>query len=288
MLSMLLMGLVLAAQEPGAEAPKKEAAQDAAADSPERAIRSFILALMTKDVPALKAVTLPADDLEKILPPQAVPAESLDAFKEQVAQLPVRLLKAGEEVELIDGQTYKARAEDVGTDCAVVLPQGAAFPLASRRVDGRWKVDVSPSVESMKGAANSKPAPPPKPVDVAPIKDKVVIKPDQEFQVQFARQGDVLSAPKVLEAPKDGAAPEAKAEAVHFDFSKEGDNLTLATRNPYPKNLIFRAAIKHKGRKGYVETSIVPVRAGIFGIEMWRDPIEELVLFDFKLEADKP
>jgi hypothetical protein len=32
----------------------------------------------------------------------------------------------------------------------------------------------------------------------------------------------------------------------------------------------------------------VPVKAGLFSLELWQEPIEELVLFDFKLVAEKP
>ena len=45
----------------------------------------------------------------------------------------------------------------------------------------------------------------------------------------------------------------------------------------------FRALARIKGRKDYFETSIVPVRSGLLGIEVWQDEIEELVLFDFQL-----
>ena len=282
----MLIGLVLAAQDAGTAAQKKEAGQEASADSPERSIRSFIVAMFTKDVPALRAVTLPVDDLETILPPQPLPPESLDAFKEQIARLPVRRLKAGESVKLAGGRTYETRAEDVGPDRAVVLPEGAAFPLASRLVDGRWRIDVSPIIANTKAAANPEPPASPKTVDLGPIKDKVVIKPGQKIDIQFTREGDSLSAPKVLATLKD--KPDAKAEAVRFDFSQKGEDLTLTTHNPFSKNLVFRAAARHKGRKSYIETSIVPVRAGIFSMEMWREPIEELVLFEFRLEGGKP
>jgi hypothetical protein len=231
-------------------------------------------------------VALPADDLEMILPRQSVPAESLKTFKEQIAKLPVRRLKAGEEVELADGQTYKARAEDVRPDRAVLLPEGAAYPLASRLVDGRWRIDASPIIASMKAAANPEPSASPKTVDLAPIKDKVVIKPSQKINVQFSREGDSLAAPKIVATEKD--RPDAKAEVVRFDFSQKGKDLMLSTQNPFAKSLLFRAALKHKGREAHVETTIVPVRAGLFSIEMWREPIEELVLFDFRLEAEKP
>lgn len=288
MFATMLIGLVLAAQDPGATTPKQEDRKEAAADTPERAARAFIVAMFTKDVPALKAVTLPADDLESILPPQAVPPESLDAFKKQIAQHPVRLLKPGEKVNLAGGQTYETRAEDVGPDRAVVLPEGAAYPVASRLVDGRWRIDVSPMIASIKAAADRKPSSSPKTVDIEAIKDKVAIKPGQELMVGFSRQGDILSAPKVQAASKDKPDADPKAEMVRFDFAQQGKGLMLTTQNPFPRNLVFRAASRRKDRKSYVETSIVPVRAGIFGMELWSEPIEELVLFEFKLEAEKP
>ena len=65
--------------------------------------------------------------------------------------------------------------------------------------------------------------------------------------------------------------------------------LILATKNPFPKDLKFRALMRLKGRKGYSETSIVPVKAGLFSLELWQEPDpEELVLFEFKLLDDKP
>jgi len=279
MLATVLMGLVLVAQAPAAEA-RAEVDQKPPADSPERAVRSFIIAMMTRDLEALRALTLPVDDLDALLPPQAVAPEDLDELKELIDRLPVRLLKAGEEVELVGGRTYRARAEDAGPDRALVFPENTAFPLAARRIDGRWRIDAAPVIASMRPAAAARPSTPPRAVDVGPIKDKVAIKPGRPIDVRFQREGDALSAPEVLAGAKDGA------EAVHFDLSKEGRGRTLATRNPFSKNLVFRAAVRHEGRASFVETSIVPVRAGLIGFELWREPIEELVLFDFKLEGD--
>jgi hypothetical protein len=287
MLATMLVALALAAQDPGAKAQEKPVPKDAQADTPEQAIRSFIVAWMTKDAVALRAVTLPVVDLELIMPPQPIPPEALDAFKAQIAKLSVRILKAGEEVKLVGDRTYKARPEDVGPDRAVVLPGNAAYPLLSRKVEGRWRIDVSPIVASIKAAAGQGPPPAPKTIDPGPIKDKLTIKPGQEIRVQFTRDGDAISAPKVVTVPKDEAKADPKTEVVHFDFSKKGDDLMLTTQNPYSKNLVFRAAARHKDRTTYVETSIVPVNAGIFGIEMWREPIEELLLFDFKLVDKK-
>jgi len=58
---------------------------------------------------------------------------------------------------------------------------------------------------------------------------------------------------------------------------------TLSTKNPFTKDRRSGPSARHKGRKAFFETSIVPVKAGLFSLELWREPIEELVLFDFKL-----
>jgi len=116
--------------------------------------------------------------------------------------------------------------------------------------------------------------------DPATLKDKVTIAVGKKLIVQFEQKGDALGNPKVVEKAGD------KPPTPSFDFRKMGDNLILSTKNPFPKDLKFRALARLKGRKDYFETSIEPVKSGIFGIELWQDPIEELILFDFKL-ADK-
>lgn len=64
--------------------------------------------------------------------------------------------------------------------------------------------------------------------------------------------------------------------------------MALKLTNGLPKALRYRAAIRIKGRKDYVETSLIlPVMTGLVSYETWQDPIEELVLFDFKLTNEK-
>lgn len=126
-------------------------------------------------------------------------------------------------------------------------------------------------------AAVSKDQPP----DPATLKDKVTIGLGKQIVVQFEQNGSALSHPKVVEKAGD------KPPTPTFDFRKMGDNLMLVTKNPFPKDLKFRALARVKGRKDYYETSIVPVKGGLLGIELWQDPIEELVLFDFALTDAK-
>jgi hypothetical protein len=275
------IALLLVGQNPGAKAQEKggKDAAEVKAATPEQAIRTFVVAMMTKDAPTLRAITLPADGLESLLQGQAVPPEAVEGFKAQIAELPVRLLKAGEEITLADGSKYTARAEDVTPDRAVVLPQGASFPLRSRKVDGGWRIDATPIIANMKGAGAGAAR---KPIDPAQIKDKIAINLDQKIDLQFDQKGGAISGPKVVDKPK------AEVPTVHVEFTGRGDDLTLSTKNPFTKDLTFRALARHKGRKAFFETSIVPVKAGLFSLELWREPIEELVLFDFKLVDEKP
>jgi hypothetical protein len=119
--------------------------------------------------------------------------------------------------------------------------------------------------------------------DPATLKDKVTIAVGKKLVVKFDQKGDALSNPKVVEK----AADKPTTPTPTFDFSKMGDNLILTTKNPFPKDLKFRALARLKGRKDYFETSIVPVKTGLLGFELWQDPIEELILFEFKLVDEK-
>jgi hypothetical protein len=117
--------------------------------------------------------------------------------------------------------------------------------------------------------------------DPAKIKDKVTLAVGKDVAVQFQQEGNALSAPKIVEKP-DGKTP-----AVTFTFKKEAELLMLNTKNPFTKTFSFRALIRLKGRKDYKETSIIAIPAGLFSFESWGDPIEEIVLFDFKLTDEK-
>jgi hypothetical protein len=103
----------------------------------------------------------------------------------------------------------------------------------------------------------------------------------ERLSVQSLQKGDVLQRPRLVKV--EGK----KAPTPTFNFIKMGEMLILLTQNPYSKDLRFRAAMRLKGRTDEVETSIVPVQSEIVGIELWQDPIEELVLFDSKLSNEQ-
>jgi hypothetical protein len=114
------------------------------------------------------------------------------------------------------------------------------------------------------------------------LKYKIFLTLGSKGTVQFKQNGDRLTEPTLV---KD---PDWKQLGIGVEFRKEPKFLALALRNGLPKALRYRAAIRLKDRKEYVETSlIVPIRSGLISFEAWQDPIEELVLFDFKLTDEK-
>jgi hypothetical protein len=140
-----------------------EAKTEVAAATPEQALRTFFVAMLTKDEKALRAVTLPTEDFDWLLRGPALPAERLQRAKEDLARQPIRVLKAGDEFTLPGGRKAKVRPEEVTADRAVLMPEGAPVPSRCQKVDGRWRVDATPIIAARKAAeAARKKAEPPK------------------------------------------------------------------------------------------------------------------------------
>jgi hypothetical protein len=117
-------------------------------------------------------------------------------------------------------------------------------------------------------------------IDPKALKDKVSLTLGTKGTIQFKRRGDSLTEPKLTK--------EAQSKpGMGVEFKKEGQLLTLRVHNPFPKALRCRAAARLKGRREYLETGIFPVMAGLSSGRSWEDPIEEFILFDFKL-TDAP
>jgi hypothetical protein len=114
-------------------------------------------------------------------------------------------------------------------------------------------------------------------LDPSKIEDKVDIKLGEKLTVQFEVQGHSLKKPKIVERP------DPKRPNLTLDFGKHGEDLILHIQNPFPQSLQMRCLMRLKGQQGYVETNILSIPAKVGDFEGWRDPIEELVLFDFRL-----
>jgi hypothetical protein len=123
-------------------APPRSGAREKIADlTPEDALRTFVYAMAVRDEPTLRAITLPVEGFEWLMAGHAAPASMIKELEEKLAQQTFRRLKAGDKLTLPQGQAVVVKAEDVGPDRALLLPEGASLPTRLRKVEGHWKVD---------------------------------------------------------------------------------------------------------------------------------------------------
>lgn len=80
---------------------------------------------------------------------------------------------------------------------------------------------------------------------------------------------------------------EIVSDDIDFKFSQAdfmGSKLViLTTVQNLNKPIIFKAKIRIKGNNDYLETSIVPKAPNIFSVEQWQDPVDSIILSDFKI-----
>lgn len=124
----------------------------AKADTPEQALRVFLVAMAIKDAETLRSVTLPTKDFEWLLKGEVVPPDHIDEFRQIVAKIPIRALKPGEEFTLPRNRKMKVGPDEVGPARAVLLPENAPMPNRVQKVDGRWRVDATPIIAGRKAA----------------------------------------------------------------------------------------------------------------------------------------
>jgi hypothetical protein len=80
-------------------------------------------------------------------------------------------------------------------------------------------------------------------IDPAKLKDKVTITMGKQLFVQFEAKGDVLTRPRLVEKAVD------RPPTPTFDFRTVQNNPALMTKNPFSKDLKFRALARHRGRR---------------------------------------
>jgi hypothetical protein len=123
-----------------------------AAETPEDALRSFLIAIALHDEAALRSVVLPTDDFDWLLKGEAAPAEAADQIRSQFMQVPIRALKPGDSFRLPNKKSITVDPKEVDATHAVLLPEGAPLPTRCQKVDGRWRVDASPVIAGRKAA----------------------------------------------------------------------------------------------------------------------------------------
>lgn len=154
----LILSLGLQAPESKPQAPagrgaaRGESGSKAKAATPEQALRTFLVAMVTRDETTLRAVTLPTKDFDWLLRGQPLPSDVVDEARAQLARVPIRALKPGDEIILPGNRKIRVRPEEVTAERAVVLPEGSPIPTRLRKVDGRWRVDATPVIAGRKAA----------------------------------------------------------------------------------------------------------------------------------------
>ncbi len=123
----------------------------ATADTPEQALRTFLMAVVTKDEATLHGVTLPTDDFDWLLRGEAVPADHLEEAKAWTER-PIRVLRPGDEIILPGNRRTTVAPDEVDPDHAVLWPEGDPVPHRLQRIDGQWRVDARPLIAARKAA----------------------------------------------------------------------------------------------------------------------------------------
>jgi tetratricopeptide (TPR) repeat protein len=117
--------------------------------------------------------------------------------------------------------------------------------------------------------------------NLANIEHKVVVKIGHKANAQFAVRGNQLVEPKI------GLAGTQKPNSVWLDFGEDKQQRILFLWHSFPRTMKARCLARLKGYDTYFETDILPVPVKTISPEIWKEPIEELVLFDFKLTDSK-
>ena len=137
----------------------------------------------------------------------------------------------------------------------------------------------------------------PKAVDPATIKAKVSFNVDEEFAVEFDRDGDRLTNPsKSKEAEAKQPSVKVKlgvTSASPVPPPREGAKRQfLSVENNFEKTLHFCALVRMQGGREFVELTedMKPIPAGETFNMCWGfdSQVEEVVLYEFKLSVDPP
>lgn len=100
-------------------------------------------------------------------------------------------------------------------------------------------------------------------------------------QAKVKKSIDMMKALDNVEK-KNIVSNEIELKFCYADFM--GSKLVVLTTVHHLENsMTFKAKIKIKGRKDYVETSIETKHPNVFSIEQWQDEIESIVLYEFEI-----
>lgn len=126
-----------------------------------------------------------------------------------------------------------------------------------------------------------------------PIGKKIWVKPEIEdgriIRFEIIREQDISGKVDLFELLKHFEKDDKKDNSIEFTFSEarmmDTPLFALVTIQRTGKKMTFKAKIRLKGDSAYFPTSILPIGSNIISIEQWKDTIDSIFLYDFKLEG---
>jgi hypothetical protein len=119
-------------------------------DTPEDAIRTFMVAAVAHDDAALREITVPGTDVSLFLQGRPPAPEAVKQVQSALAKAKIRRLRPGEQIRLPQGETYVVHPAEVTADRMLLFAEGSKGPAQVRKIDGRWKVYLGPTGDELK------------------------------------------------------------------------------------------------------------------------------------------
>ena len=116
------------------------------------------------------------------------------------------------------------------------------------------------------------------------VEDKILqIYPSEKVFIETEIKSDSIYSMSVV---KENLNPD-KTIIIEFNQKVTGrihNGMRLSVKNPFNKTLKYEALMYIKGRKEWIQTSIIPIRPKLVNFELWNDVIFSLVLVEWKIE----
>ncbi|WP_336718386.1 hypothetical protein [Chryseobacterium mucoviscidosis] len=116
------------------------------------------------------------------------------------------------------------------------------------------------------------------------VKDNILqIYPGEHLFIETEVKDDKIQTMKIVKENKN------PLKTIEIEFSQEvsgrqNKGMTLSVSNPFDKNLNYDAIINVVGKKGWFETSIIPIKPKLKNFEMWPQPIITIVLNNWRFD----
>ncbi|ASK32513.1 hypothetical protein CEY12_21565 [Chryseobacterium sp. T16E-39] len=124
-----------------------------------------------------------------------------------------------------------------------------------------------------------------------PIGKKIILKPllegDKIVNLEIVKEENITDKIDLMSTLKTFKKDNTTDNSIEFSFSEakmmDHSLFALITVQKTAKLMTFKAKIRLKGSSLYTSTSIMPVPSNANSVEEWRDTIDSIFLYDFKL-----